>query len=251
MRIAFVIKKFYNLDLFERMFFMKILITLLLAYCISTAAFAQSQFIGAYGQISTGYENNKVSSATLTGTDYGSTPNTSNSVNTSTGSAPLVLGLGYVFPVQDKFTLGLGVDYSALTEETSPAAFYYSGISTATYNYKFTISNRFNIFITPGYSIDQDKMVYAKLGYSTQNMQYSQTNCCSSPSSKVQLNGYVIGLGYKQFITAELYGFAEANYFAYASPNLSSTYTDAGGGTVSSNPDVSAYNFLLGLGYRL
>jgi len=229
---------------------MKILITLFLAYCMSTVAFAQSQFIGAYGQISTGYENNTVSSATLTGTNYGSTPNTSNTVSTSTGSAPLVFGLGYVFPVQDKFTLGLGVDYYALTQETSPAAFYYRGISTATYNYKFTISNRFNIFITPGYSLDQDKLVYAKLGYSSQNVQYSQTNCCSSPSNKAQVSGYVLGLGYKQFITAGLYGFAEANYYSYASPNLSSTYTDAGGGTVSSNPNVSAYNFLLGLGYR-
>jgi hypothetical protein len=229
---------------------MKILITLFLAYFISVSAFAQSQFVGAYGQISTGYENNTVSSATLTGTNYGSTPNTSNTVSASTGSAPLVFGLGYVFPVQDKFTLGLGVDYYALTQETSPAAFYYRGISTATYNYKFTISNRFNIFITPGYSLDQDKLVYAKLGYSSQNVQYSQTNCCSSPSNKAQVSGYVLGLGYKQFITAGLYGFAEANYYSYASPNLSSTYTDAGGGTVSSNPNVSAYNFLLGLGYR-
>ena len=229
---------------------MKILITIFLAYFISISAFAQSQFVGAYGQISTGYENNTVSSATLTGTNYGSTPNTSNSVSTSTSSAPLVLGVGYVFPVQDKFTLGLGVDYYTLTQETSPAAFYYRGISTATYNYKFTISNRFNIFITPGYSLDQDKLVYAKLGYSNQNVQYSQTNCCSSPSNKAQVSGYVLGLGYKQFITAGLYGFAEANYYSYASPNLSSTYTDAGGGTVSSNPNVSAYNFLLGLGYR-
>ena len=229
---------------------MKILITIFLAYFISISAFAQSQFVGAYGQISTGYENNTVSSATLTGTNYGSTPNTSNSVSTSTSSAPLVLGLGYVFPVQDKFTLGLGVDYYTLTQETSPATFYYRGISTATYNYKFTISNRFNIFITPGYSLDQDKLVYAKLGYSNQNVQYSQTNCCSSPSNKAQVSGYVLGLGYKQFITAGLYGFAEANYYSYASPNLSSTYTDAGGGTVSSNPNVSAYNLLLGLGYR-
>ena len=229
---------------------MKILITIFLAYFISISAFAQSQFVGAYGQISTGYENNTVSSATLTGTNYGSTPNTSNSVSTSTSSAPLVLGVGYVFPVQDKFTLGLGVDYYTLTQETSPAAFYYRGISTATYNYKFTISNRFNIFITPGYSLDQDKLVYAKLGYSNQNVQYSQTNCCSSPSNKAQVSGYVLGLGYKQFITAGLYGFAEANYYSCASPNLSSTYTDAGGGTVSSNPNVSAYNLLLGLGYR-
>jgi outer membrane immunogenic protein len=220
------------------------------AMILSCPSFAQSQFVGAYGQISTGYENNTVSSATLTGKDYGGKPNTSNSVSTTTGSAPLVLGLGYVFSVKDAFTLGVGADYSALTQETSSSSYYYRGVSTGVYNYKFTISNRFNIFVTPGYAIDQDKLAYAKLGYSSQNVQYSQTNCCSSPSNKAQASGYVLGVGYKQFISSGLYGFAEANYYTYGSPSLSSTYTDGPGGTVSSNPNVSAYNFLLGLGYR-
>jgi len=215
----------------------------------SCVAFAQSQFAGAYGQISTGYENNRVSSAQLTGTPYGGTPNTTNSVSTNNSSAPLVLGLGYLFPVQNNFTLGLGVDYSTLTQETNSTAFYYPGDSS-NYNYKFTISNRFSIFAAPGYAIDKDKLAYAKLGYSSQSVQYSQTNCCSSPSNKAQVGGYVLGLGYKQLITSGLYGFVEANYYAYAKPSLSSSYTDDGGGTVTSNPNVSAYNLLLGLGYR-
>ena len=211
--------------------------------------FAQSQFAGAYGQISTGYENNRVSSAQLTGTPYGGTPSTTNSISTNTGSAPLVLGLGYLFPVKNNFTLGLGIDYSTLTQETGSSAFYYSGDSD-NYNYKFTISNRFSIFAAPGYAIDKDKLAYAKIGYSSQSVQYSQTNCCSSPSNKAQVSGYVLGLGYKQLITGGLYGFVEANYYSYAKPSLSSTYTDGGGGTVSSNPNVSAYNLLLGVGYR-
>jgi len=218
---------------------------------LSCTTFAQSQFVGAYGQISTGYENNRVSSAQLIGTNYGGTPNATNSVNITSSSAPLVLGLGYLFPVQNNFTLGLGVDYSALTQETSPTAFYYPSIKNSpSFNYKFTISNRFNIFVTPGYAIEQDKLAYAKLGYSSQSVQYSQTNCCSSPSNKAQVSGYILGLGYKQLIAGGLYGFVEANYYGYAKPNLSSTYTDEGGGAVSSNPNVSAYNFLLGLGYR-
>ena len=217
----------------------------------SCATVAQSQFAGAYGQISTGYENNRVSSAQLTGTAYGGTPNTTNSVSSNNSSAPLVLGLGYLFPVQNNFTLGLGVDYSTLTQETNSAAFYYPTINNSpSFNYKFTISNRFSIFAAPGYTIAQDKLAYAKLGYSSQSVQYSQTNCCSSPSNKAQVGGYVLGLGYKQLITSGLYGFVEANYYGYAKPSLSSTYTDQGGGTVSSNPNVSAYNFLLGLGYK-
>jgi outer membrane immunogenic protein len=215
----------------------------------SCTVFAQSQFAGAYGQISTGYENNRVSSAQLTGTPYGGTPSMTNSVSTNTGSAPLVLGLGYLFPVQNNFTLGLGIDYSTLTQETGSSAFYYPG-GGDNYNYKFTISNRFSIFAAPGYAIDKDKLAYAKIGYSSQSVQYSQTNCCSSPSNKAQVSGYVLGLGYKQLITGGLYGFVEANYYAYAKPSLSSTYTDEGGGTVSSNPNVNAYNLLLGVGYR-
>ena len=218
---------------------------------LSCASFGQSQFVGAYGQISTGYENNRVSSATLTGQSYGGTPNTTNSVSTTSSSAPLVLGLGYLFPVQNNFILGLGVDYSALTQETSSNAFYYPSIKNSpSFNYKFTISNRFSIFASPGYAIDRDKLAYAKLGYSSQSVQYSQTNCCSSPSNKAQVGGYILGVGYKQLIAGGLYGFVEVNYYGYAKPSLSSTYTDEGGGTVSSNPNVSAYNFLLGLGYR-
>ena len=219
-------------------------------FVLSCSAFAQSQFVGAYGQISTGYENNTVSSAQLTGTDYGGSPNKTNTLTTTSASAPLVVGLGYTFDLKNNFTLGIGADYSALTQNTQPAGFYYFGDSRNTYDYKFSISNRFNAFIAPGYAIDQDKLVYAKLGYSMQSVQYSQTNCCSSPSNKAQVNGYVVGLGYKQFITKALYGFAEVNYYAYGRPNLSSTYSDAPGGTVSSNPNVNAYNFLFGLGYR-
>jgi hypothetical protein len=222
-----------------------------IVFILSCSAFAQSQFIGAYGQIATGYESNKVSSAQLTGTNYGGTPNTSNTVSTTTSSAPLVFGVGYIFPVQNKFTLGVGVDYSALTQETSASTFYYPTVNNSpNFSYKFTISNRYSIFVTPGYVVDQDKLAYAKLGYSSQAVQYSQTNCCSSPSNKAQTSGYILGLGYKQFITSGLYGYVEANYYAYAKPSLSSTYTDSPGGTVTSNPNVSAYNFLLGLGYR-
>jgi outer membrane immunogenic protein len=220
------------------------------AVVLSCSAVAQSQFVGAYGQLSTGYENNTVSSAQLTGTDYGSAPNKTNTLTTTSTSAPLVLGLGYTFNLKNNFTLGLGVDYSALTQDTQSAGFYYFGDSRNTYDYKFSISNRFNAFIAPGYAIAQDKLFYAKLGYSTQSVQYSQTNCCSSPSNKAQVNGYLLGLGYKQFITKALYGFAEANYYAFGRPNLSSSYSDGPGGTVSSNPNVNAYNFLFGLGYR-
>jgi hypothetical protein len=136
---------------------MKKILTLGAGFLLSTASiptFAQTTFEGFYGQISTGYEQNNADSLKMTGTDYGSTPNTSLETSASSNGAPLVLGLGYTFKLQDKFTLGLGVDYSALTQTTGAAGFTYPSISTATYNYNFKISNRFNLFVAPGYAID-------------------------------------------------------------------------------------------------
>jgi hypothetical protein len=214
-------------------------------------AFAQSAFQGFYGQISTGYEVNSINSVRLTGQDNGGVPNVSNSASPSAHSAPLVFGLGYTFLVNDKFTLGVGIDYSSLTQTTNAAGFYYPGFSVKdVYDYDFSVSNRFSVFVSPGFAIDTDKLAYVKLGYSTQQVKYAQTNCCSVPSNKANVNGYVLGLGYKQVIKHGLYAFVEANYYAYDKANLSSTYSDGPGGTVSANPKSSVYNILLGIGYR-
>jgi hypothetical protein len=229
---------------------MKNIVFVCCSLALASSSLAQSAFEGMYGQISTGYEKNTASSAQLTGTDNGGVPNLSNSANPSSGSSPLVLGLGYTFLIKDKYTLGLGVDYSALSQDTSVTGFYYPGISSNVYDYKYSISNRVNLFIAPGFAVDRDKLIYVKFGYSTQNVQYSQTNCCSTPSNKAQVNGYGLGLGYKQMIANGFYGFAEANYYSYSSAGMASTYSDGPGGAVSSSPKFNAYNFLLGLGYR-
>jgi len=218
---------------------------------LAGSAFAQTAFEGFYGQVSTGYENNTIESVALIGTDYGGVPNTSTSASPSSSGAPLVFGLGYTFKLQNKFTLGVGIDYSALTQTTDANGFSYPSIgSTNIYNYDFSISNRFNLFLAPGYAIDDKKLAYVKLGYSNQDVQYSQTNCCSAPSNKANVSGYVLGLGYKQIISNGLYGFVEANYYAYSKASMSSTYTDAPGGTISANPNSNAYNVLVGLGYK-
>jgi outer membrane immunogenic protein len=218
---------------------------------LSGQALAQSAFEGFYGQVSTGFESNTVDSARLTGQDFGGVANVSNTVSPSVNSAPLVLGLGYTFLVKDKFTLGLGIDYSTLTQTTNASGFFYPGTGfTDVYDYNFTVSNRFSLFVSPGYAIDRDKLAYVKLGYTNQRLKYSQTNCCSVPSNTDNVNGYTLGLGYKQIITQGLYAFIEANYYAYEKASLSSTYTDGPGGTVSSNPSSSAYNILVGVGYK-
>ena len=220
-------------------------------FSLSLPSFAQSAFEGFYGQIATGYENNRVDDGRLTGTDYGGPSNVSTSASPSGSAMPLVVGLGYTMGLNESFTLGFGVDYSVLNQSTDSAGFGYPMTgSTAVYDYKFTVSNRINLFVSPGYVIDQDKLAYIKLGYSNQGVQYQQTNCCSSPSNTASVNGYLLGVGYKQMIRGQAYVLAEANYYAYSSANLSSTYSDGPGGTVSSSPSTRSYNFLIGVGYK-
>jgi hypothetical protein len=61
--------------------------------------------------------------------------------------------------LKDKFILSICADYSALTQTTNVASFYYPGVSnTGVYDYDVTVSNRFNLFLAPGYAIDKNKL---------------------------------------------------------------------------------------------
>jgi len=229
------------------------------ALVLSSSVGAQSAFEGFYGQISTGYENNTVNNTDITVNQSrvsaafpARTFIDSNGGNASKGDMPLVLGLGYTFSLAPKFTLGLGADYSTLTSKTNTITYTPAGGRTNLANYK--ISNRYSIFLTPGYAIDKDKLAYFKAGYSNQKLEgFDGTSGNSEGSSN--MSGYVLGLGYKQMITSGFYGFAEGNYYTFSKVNLDSTGPTAGnriGGTyaTSANPGANAYNFLIGVGYK-
>jgi hypothetical protein len=230
------------------------------ATVMASSAMAQSAFQGFYGQISTGYESNNVSSLNTTGRQTGeSTTDTWSAGNQSFGGAPLVIGLGYNFSVAPKWLIGVGVDYSALSQTSSTFSSTLAGGGTLS-GQSMQASNRFNIFVAPGYEIDKDKLVYLKAGYSsvtakanaptyytdaTDPAQSGPTTGLSNQSSTV--GGFIVGLGYKQIITGGFYGFAEANYMSYAKPSFSGT---SDGYNISTNPSINSYQALVGVGYR-
>lgn len=235
----------------------KLLVALVATGLVATSAFAQkSAFEGFYGQIATGYESNSVSSIGPSG--YDSTDRISDSWNTSNqsfGGAPLVIGLGYNFTVAPKWVVGIGIDYSALSQQSSNFSSSYRNVSLN--GQTIQISNRYNIFVTPGYELDKDKLVYLKAGYSGVSQKVNSANSVtvdtvtmtdSSVSQTKNLSGYVVGLGYKQMITSGLYGFAEFNYMSYSkanfSGNLDTTYS------LTSNPSTTSYQALVGVGYK-
>ena len=232
---------------------------------IASSVMAQSAFQGFYGQLGSGYENNSYSNLSGTGSNPSQViPDTWTTGNQSSSGAPLIIGLGYNYSLSPKWLLGIGIDYSAISQQTSSFSSYSptGGVNNvpATINgFQLQTSNRINIFVTPAYSIDTDKLVYLKAGYSSAAMKetYATTITKStgttalsswSTSPSATINGYVLGLGYKQMITDGFYGFAEANYMSYGKPSFSSvnglTYT------ITNSPSLSTYQTLLGVGYK-
>ena len=82
----------------------------------------------------------------------------------------------------------------------------------------------------------------------------NQMNFYSSNSSNT-LNGYVLGLGYKQLLDKNIYVFGEGNYYDYGSKAYTNTYRYQGPNnliitTDTFNAKASAYQFLVGVGYK-
>jgi hypothetical protein len=252
------------------------------------SAMAQSAFSGFYGQISTGYESNQLGSLTGSATEipYNNSDIIRNAPSQSFGGAPLVLGTGYYWQAHEKWLVGIGADYSALSQTSSsfpvamtnaPGSTTVTAGSTVTANNASAqISNRINFFLTPGYMIDKDKLVYLKAGYSQVTTQFnrntsvtrtaangsSATTPATGGSASSIERGFLVGLGYKQIITSGLYGFVEGNYMSYSSTSDSFTtsvtalnnvhgITSSGTRTVTTNfASLNTYQILVGLGYK-
>jgi hypothetical protein len=237
----------------------------------SSPAMAQSAFQGFYGQLSTGYENNTASglSSPLVASNGILTETFANfsASDKSFGGAPLIAGVGYNFSLSPKWLLGVGADYSLFTQESS--RYNYSVVGggvgdVSADGAKIKVSNRLNIFIAPSYAISEERLVYFKAGYSSVRANHTAPGSISldgeplsldgfgvgSNQSK-NLNGYILGLGYKQIINGGFYAFSEANYMNYGSQKFGYERTD---GNItfktSANGRLDSYQVLVGVGYK-
>jgi outer membrane immunogenic protein len=243
------------------------------ATVLASSAIAQSAFQGFYGQIATGYENNSASglSSPLNATDgvQSATIANASASNQNFGGMPLVAGLGYNHSVAPKWLVGIGADYSFLSQESSSYSYALSGgelpvTGVGLSGAKIKASNRFNVFITPGYEIDNDKLVYLKAGYSSVKVDVTAPSSITfqgqseplgglaSNQSKT-LSGYIVGLGYKQIISGGIYAFGEANYMSYGSANFGRSIpfpqTNISLNTNTSS-SLNSYQLLIGVGYK-
>lgn len=240
----------------------KLKISLLLATVAgftATGAMAQSKanaWEGAYGQVGVGYGNfaPSISNGTATIPTGRAAPfpatlsGTTSATNVNNINTGLVgLAAGYNFGINQSYVLGIGATYypGASSSATGTLNTLYGGnvvgSTTATYN----IKNLYNVFLSPGYVIDKDRMAYLKVGYT------GATIGLSSPIiayNTTNLSGLNLGLGYKQMINAQWYGFGEFNYASYGSQTASARTTT--GTSVSSSIKGTGTDILVGVGYR-
>ena len=103
----------------------------------------------------------------------------------------------------------------------------------------------YSVYLAPGYVIDKDKLVYAKVGYTGATI---GLNGPSLPYSTVNLTGYTLGVGYKQMVTQSIYLLGEFNYAGFS--NKTATVTTSTGTNVTAPFGGTGMDFLVGVGYR-
>jgi len=212
------------------------------AVAISSGAMAQSAFEGFYGQLGVGYENNSFASKTVSASDGN---NAVSAPSQSAGGFSGAVGLGYNYAVAPNLVLGLGVDYNPLSVKSGQNAI---GNGVAGANTTTQASNRYNIFVTPGYQFGADKLGYIKLGYSAEQLK-AQNSGIQSASGTATASGFIVGLGYKQLIDKNIYVFGEANYMTYSNTKIGIGSTNTGA-SLGVNTTPSTYQALVGIGYK-
>jgi len=214
----------------------KLLVAAAAAGLVGTAN-AQSAFEGFFGQIGIGYEsiNPNYSNGNLVGGEANGlayTVGNSNS-NSFTGN----IGVGAYFGVTQSFLLGIGAEYAPFASSSSNQTISLPQVGFSE-TASFKANNSYNIYLSPAYAIDKDKLAYAKVGYTGLN---TKLTFADGSDETTNYSGYSLGLGYKQIINNGLYGYAEANYASYGSKAVS-------GATGNAKP--SSMNFLVGVGYK-
>lgn len=211
---------------------------------LAGAVNAQSAFEGVYGQVGVGYESVSptLTNQQITIPSIQAAPFSWNSSSSSANSMVGVFTLGYNHNITKEFLLGVGVDYSPFAGSKGNYTLNNGTLGSSPGYYQKL--NSYNIFLSPGYAIDKDKLAYAKVGYTGASVK-------ADGIRTTNYTGYSLGLGYKQIIKGGLYGFVEGNYMSYGNKTVSDSGTVSGRAyTSSGTSSANSYNLLVGVGYR-
>jgi len=153
-----------------------------------------------------------------------------------------VIGGGYNFALTNEFVLGVGGSYSPSRSASAPSTITSPIVGGSTTG-AGAVQNIYSLYVSPGYAISQDSLVYGKVGYT------GATAVFSGSYPNVNLNGYVLGLGFKKTFDKNLYGFVEGKYASFGSKDLD---PNAFSPAVTNTGSISAkgMDILIGVGYK-
>lgn len=212
---------------------------------VSPAVFAQAQNFEGFGlQLSTGYQNNELKFSDLKADQTPLAQFGYQLPSISKGEMPLNLGIGYTQALNEKFTLGVFVEYNPLSMKTGSATTIVPEDDTAS-TYSGKLENQVSVSLVPGYAFTDTTMGYAKLGWINANAKISLSD--GDKYSK-NTNGVLLGIGARHLFTKNVYGFAEATYAAYSGATASQRNEE--GQLISFKMTPTSYSFLVGVGVR-
>ena len=158
------------------------------------------------------------------------------------------IGGSYNFAISEKYLLGIGFDYNLNDIDIGKSKA--TGGITIDWN-EYELKDLFSVYIKPQLVIDEDKLIYAKLGYVSADLSIMSGDSEYVSSSNESMHGYTVGAGYKQAFSQSFFGFFEVNYTQFTEESALANYTNFGGDYVqSSDLDIDLYAVKVGIGYQ-
>ena len=197
-----------------------------------------------YGQFTPKIGSGTTDKVIAPGPTYALATASANNVNTGTAN----INAGYNFAINSDYVLGIGAAYYPGASSSAPGSFSFTtpgGTVLSSASVQYNVKNLYSVYLAPGYVIDKDKLVYAKVGYTGATI---GLNGPSLPYSTVNLTGYTLGVGYKQMVTQSIYLLGEFNYAGFS--NKTTTVTTSTGTNVTAPFGGTGMDFLVGVGYR-
>ena len=212
---------------------------------IAPAAFAGDAFTGYSVQVETGYAHNAIMGGTPTASVVGTTYVGTRTATVSGNNVALFINPSYSFALAPKWRLAVGIDHQFILADTGSVKSYFGGQSNVgVVPYYNTVTDQTNLYIAPGYVIDDSQLVFAKIGYSFESISID-----SKDSRAKTASGYVIGLGYKHMLARHIFGTVEAHYSEYQ--KLSPVAALGPGITLRGNTGTpSVVDVLIGVGFQ-
>jgi len=160
------------------------------------------------------------------------------------------IGGSYNFAISEKYLLGIGFDYNLNDIDIGKSKA--TGGITIDWN-EYELKDLFSVYIKPQLVIDEDKLIYAKLGYVSADLSIMSGDSEYVSSSNESMHGYTVGAGYKQAFSQSFFGFFEVNYTQFAEESALANYANSCGCydyAQSSDVDIDFYAVKAGIGYQ-